>query len=119
MASEGAETVEVEEARRRIAAGEALAVDVRPEEKFMDGHAPGAINMPDADPEAGTKKPEDGAPMIVIAENGKQAKEAASKLAEAGYEATALDGDMDDWLSEDFHIQPSPDPDEDTEIGRS
>jgi rhodanese-related sulfurtransferase len=96
-----------------------IAVDVRSEEKFMEGHPAGAINLPDADPEAGSKKPEDGAQMIVIAESGKQAKEAASKLSDAGYEAIALDGDMDDWLDEDFKIQPSRDPDEDTEIGRN
>jgi rhodanese-related sulfurtransferase len=117
MASTKAETVEVEEARRQIAGGEALGVDVRDEEKFGEGHAPGAINLPGGDPDAGTKKPDEGSKLVVIGEDGKQAKEAASKLSEAGYEAVALDGDMSDWLDEDFQIQPSPDPDEDTELG--
>jgi rhodanese-related sulfurtransferase len=114
----GTETVDVEEARRQIASGEAIAIDVRPEEKFQDGHAPSAINLPDADPDAGTKKPEEGAKLIVIGENAKQAKQAASKLSDAGYEAVAVEGDMSDWLDEDFRIQPSPDPDEETELGR-
>ena len=118
MASTGTETVGVEEARRQIASGEATAVDVRPEEKFQEGHAPGAINLPDADPDAGTKKPDEGTKLVVIGEGASEAKEAASKLSEAGYEAVAVEGDMSDWLDADFKIQPSPDPDEDTELGR-
>ena len=111
------ETVGIEEARRQIAAGEATAIDVRPEEKFQEGHAPGAINLPDADADAGTKKPEQDGRLMVIGEDAKQAKKAASKLADEGYEAVAVEGDMSDWLDEDFQIQPSPDPDEDTELG--
>jgi phage shock protein E len=118
MASTKAETVGIEEARRQIAAGEATAIDVRPPENFQDGHVPGAINLPDADPEAGTKELKQDEKLVVVGKNAKEAKEAASKLADAGYEAVAVDGDMSDWLGEDFQIQPSPDPDEDTELGR-
>jgi hypothetical protein len=28
-----------------------------------------------------------------------------------------VDGDMDDWLSEDFNVQPTADPAADTELG--
>ena len=115
--AEGTESVGVEEARREIASRDAIAVDVRSEEKWSEGHAPGAIHLPDADPDAGTKKPEEGARLMVIGENAKQAKEAASKLADAGYDAVAVDGDMSDWVGEDFPIQPTGDPDEDTELG--
>jgi rhodanese-related sulfurtransferase len=119
MASSKTETVDVEEARRQIASREATAVDVRDAETFQEGHAAGAINLPGADPEAGTKELEKDGRLIVFADDAKQAKEAASKLSDAGYEAIAVDGDMDDWLDEDFHIQPSRDPDEDTELGRN
>jgi hypothetical protein len=54
---------------------------------------------------------------MVIGEDVEQAKEGAAKLAEAGCEAVAVDGDLGDWTSEDFPIQPAPDPDEDTELG--
>jgi thiosulfate sulfurtransferase len=118
MASAKTETVEVEEARRQIAGGEATAVDVRDEEKFTDGHVPGAIHLPDADPEAGSKPIDKGEKLIVIGEDTEQAKQGASNLSDAGYEAVAVDGDMSDWLDENFQIQPSPDPDGDTEIGR-
>jgi rhodanese-related sulfurtransferase len=109
----------VEEARREIAGGDAIAVDVRDEEKWTEGHVPGAIHLPEGDPEAGTKRPEEGTRLMVIGEDTKDAKQAASNLADAGYEAVAVEGGMKDWVSEDFQIQPTPDPDEDTELGLS
>jgi phage shock protein E len=116
MADEG-ERVSVEDARREIAGGEATAVDVRSEEEWSQGHIPGAIRLPDGDPEQATKPLEEGARLLVIAKDGKVAEEAASRLAEQGYNAAAVDGGMDDWVSEDFPIQPTADPDEDTELG--
>ena len=113
------ETIGVEEARREIAGGEATAVDVRSEEEWSEGHVPGAIHLPDGDPEQATKPLEEGARLLVIAKDGKLAVRAATKLAEQGYNAAAVDGGMDDWVSEDFPIQPTADPDEDTELGLS
>jgi rhodanese-related sulfurtransferase len=116
MASEG-EKLRVEEARREIAGGEAIAVDVRSEEDWSEGHVPGAIHLPDGDPEQATKPLEEGARLLVIAKDGKVAAKAASSLAEKGYDAVAVEGGMGDWVSEDFPIQPTADPDEDSELG--
>jgi phage shock protein E len=118
MASE-AETISVEEARREIAGGDATAVDVRSEEEWSEGHVPGATHLPEGDSEsaAGGDLPEEGARLMVIANDGKQAAKAASHLAEQGYDAVAVDGGMDDWVSEDFKTQPTADPDEDTALG--
>ena len=118
MADEG-ETLGVEEARREIAGGEATAVDVRTEEEWGEGHIPGAIHLPDGDPEQATKPLEDGARLLVIAKDGRLAVRAAKDLSDRGYDAVAVDGGMDDWVSEDFKIQPTADPDEDTELGLS
>jgi rhodanese-related sulfurtransferase len=118
MASEG-EKVGVEEARREIAGGSATAVDVRSEEEWSEGHVPGAIHLPDGDPEAGTKPLERGARLMVIAKDGEMAVHAAKDLREGGYDAVAVEGGMDDWVSEDFPIQPTADPDEETELGLS
>jgi phage shock protein E len=116
---EGTESIGVEEARREIAGGDATAIDVRSEEKWSEGHVPGAIHLPDGDPESGSKKPEEGTRLLVIGEDTDEAKEGASKLADAGYETVAVEGGMDDWNSEGFPIQPTEDPDEDTELGLS
>jgi phage shock protein E len=118
MAAEG-ERVSVEDARREIAGGEATAVDVRSETEWSEGHVPGAIRLPDGEPERATKPLEEGARLLVFAEDDKAAEEAAGKLAEQGYNAAAVDGGMGDWVSEDFPIQPTNDPDEDTELGLS
>jgi rhodanese-related sulfurtransferase len=118
MAAEG-EKVAVEEARREIAAGSATAVDVRSEEEWSEGHVPGAIHLPDGDPEAATKPLEDGARLMVIAKNGRMAVRAAEDLREGGYDAVAVEGGMSDWVSEDYNLQPTVDPDEDTELGLS
>jgi rhodanese-related sulfurtransferase len=118
MAGEG-EKLGVEEARREIAGGDATAVDVRSDEEWSEGHIPGAIHLPDGDPEHATKPLEEGARLIVIAKDGKSAVSAAKDLNERGYDAVAVDGDMGDWVSEDYPIQPTADPDEDTELGLS
>ncbi len=115
--AEGTESLDVEEAREEIAAGKATAVDVRSEEKWGEGHIPGAIHLPDGDPDAATKPLEDGARLRVIAEDSSAAAEAAQELGEKGYEAVAMKGGMKGWVSESYAIQPTDDPDEDTELG--
>jgi rhodanese-related sulfurtransferase len=114
-----AETTSVQEARREIAGGDAIAVDVRPEEEWSEGHVPGATHLADGDLDASADRPEKGARLMVIAKDGKLAAKAAGRLSDQGYDAVAVDGGMDDWVSEDFQIQPTPDPDEDTELGLS
>jgi rhodanese-related sulfurtransferase len=118
MASEG-KRIGVEEARREIATGDAMAVDVRSEEEWSKGHVPGAIHFPDGEPDNATKQPEQGARLMVIAKDGKLAVHAAKDLNERGYDAVAVEGGMGDWVSEDFNIQPTVDPDEETELGLS
>jgi rhodanese-related sulfurtransferase len=110
--------VDVETARREIAGGEATAVDVRPEDEWSKGHVPGAIHIPEGGTAtARTDRLEDGARLIVIAGDGKSAARAAKDLSSRGYDAVAVDGDMSDWISEGFPIQPTADPDEDTQLG--
>jgi rhodanese-related sulfurtransferase len=116
MAS-GTETVEVAEARTAIARGDAVAIDVRSEEEWSKGHVPGATHLPEGDLDAAAEQPEEGARVMVIASDAKAAAEAAGRLSERGYDAVAVDGDMDDWSDEDFNVQPTVDPDEETELG--
>ncbi len=111
--------ISVEEARMEIAGGDAVAVDVRSEEEWSKGHVPGATHLPDVQGDASADRPDDGARLVVIAKDGRQAAEAASSLRDQGYDAVAVDGDMGDWISEGFQLQPTPDPDEDTELGLS
>ena len=118
MASETKDqTISVAEARREIAGGDAVAVDVRSDEEWSEGHVPGATHLPDAETDASSDLPEEGSRLMVIADDAKFAAKAASKLSDEGYDAVAVDGGMDDWADEDFNTQPTVDPDEDTELG--
>jgi rhodanese-related sulfurtransferase len=116
MEATNPEKVDAEAARREIAGGEALAVDVRSEEEWKEGHVPGAIHLPDGEPGAEGEEPEKDARMIVIARDGKLAVRAASALLDRGFDAVAFDGGMDHWISEDFNVQPTADPDDDAEL---
>jgi rhodanese-related sulfurtransferase len=118
MARTKTEKVGVEEARKEVAGRDAIAVDVRSEKDWSGGHVPGAIHLPDGDAEAGSKPLEDGARLIVFAKTGKKAARAAKKLSDQGYDAVAVEGGMNEWTSEGFRVQPTADPDEDTELGR-
>lgn len=112
------ERIGIEDARIEIAGGDAVAVDVRSEQEWSEGHVPGAIHLPDGELDASAARPEDGARLMVIGDGGKLAAKAASRLCDHGYDAVAVDGGMDDWTSAGFSVQPTPDPDEDTELGR-
>ena len=117
--SKGDDKVDVKQARLEIAGPDAIAVDVRSEEEWGKGHIAGAIHLPEGDPEKAAKPLEEGARLLVLAEKGKAAASAAAELREKGYDAAAIDGSMKDWMSEDYAVQPTDDPDEDTELGRN
>jgi len=115
MGQEGqAETISTEEAREVLAKNEAVAVDLRDEEEWRTGHVPGARRI-DAD-----ELPEvDDLPdqkVIVICQDGQQSAEVAEKLRSDDREAVAMEGGMDQWRSDDFPMQPSHDPDEESPI---
>jgi rhodanese-related sulfurtransferase len=110
------ESVDVHEARRQIAGGDAVAVDVRSEEEWQEGHVPGAIHLPGGEVGVGVEV-EDGSRLMVITDESDASAQAASRLRESGFDPIVIDGGMGDWISEGFQIQPTPDPDEDTELG--
>ena len=115
--SKGDDKLDVKQARLEIAGGDAIAVDVRSDDDWTKGHIPGAIHLPDGDPENATKPLEEGARLVVIADKGKAAVSAAKELAEKGYNAAAFNGSMKDWTSAGYAVQPTEDPDDDTELG--
>jgi rhodanese-related sulfurtransferase len=119
MGSEKAEKLEIDEARQQIASGDARAVDVRDEEGWKEGHVTNAIHMPEADSSPELEELDEGSRLIVFAENDRAAGEAAEGLREKGFEVAIASGGMDAWNKEGFQIQPTDDPDEETELGRS
>jgi len=104
--------IEVEDARRQIAGGDAQAFDVRGQEAWSDAHIPGAIPGHEGAIEATVSGLEDGQKVIVIAD-GDPPDEVMSALGDGGFEVAVLDGGMDAWKQADFTVQPTEDLGED------
>ncbi len=87
---------------RHLAAG-AIAVDVRPAADFGAGHIPGALNIGlggQFASWAGTLL-EAATPLVIVADDGEHAREAATRLARVGLETVAgwLAGGVEAWKS--------------------
>jgi rhodanese-related sulfurtransferase len=111
------ERVEVEEARRLIAGGEAQALDVRGADAWNDAHIPGAQAADEGSIEAITGKLEEGQRVILVTD-GDPPEAVTAALSDGGFEVSLLEGGMDAWKEADFTIQPTDDVGEDeTEHG--
>jgi rhodanese-related sulfurtransferase len=114
----GAENkLSIEKARLEIAGGDAVALDVRDEEDWSKAHVHGAIHVPRERLSSEIEGLEPDQRVIVFDDDDKGAREVAEKLRERGIDAVAAEGGIDSWISEDFNVQPTADPDEDTELG--
>jgi rhodanese-related sulfurtransferase len=95
--------IDVEEARRQIASGDAQALDLRDEEAREESHIPGSAASPQ-DLEQGGR--------VVLVSDGDPPDDVVSGLTDDGFEVAILEGGMDAWKKADFTVQPSDDPGE-------
>ena len=78
--------------------GDYVIVDVRPVEKYAEGHIPTAINIPNGKvDEEGVEAPDTKKLIIVYCETGTRAQFAAKRMAEAGYAHVYNWGGFDGW----------------------
>ena len=117
MGAEGNEKLGIEEARRAIAGGDADALDVRDDEDWGKAHVPGAIHLPMSELTSGLEQLDSSRRLIVFAGDEESGREAVSALRERGFDAAIAEGGIKEWSSEDFRLQPTEDPDEETELG--
>lgn len=79
-----------------------ILLDVRTEEEFVQGHIPGAINIPNE--QISTQKlqelPDEDQLIMVYCRSGVRSKQAAQKLAWAGYHNITEFGGILDWPGE-------------------
>jgi rhodanese-related sulfurtransferase len=108
------ETIDTEEARKVLASNEAVAIDLRDQEEWVTGHLPGARRISEDELADVDDLPDQK--LIVVCEEGDQSAKVAEKLRSDGRDAVALEGGMSQWRSDDYPMQPSRDPDEDTPI---
>ena len=97
---------------RQISMGEAvkmmkdeknyIILDVRTPEEYLEGHIPGAINVPNE--EIGTAEiselPDKSQLILVYCRSGRRSKEASQKLAGLGYTNIVEFGGINDWNGE-------------------
>ena len=83
--------IDPDEARRRLAAGEAVLVDVREPDEWAAGHAPGSLHRP-----LGELDPAEfaGRTVITTCRGGGRGGRDAEQLAGAGVDAASLAGGL-------------------------
>ena len=85
--------------------GDAFLVDVREDDEWADGHAPGALHIPLNDiPLRVSELPQDR-PVAVICRVGSRSAYATAWLVEQGYDARNVDGGMLAWASSGLPVE--------------
>ncbi len=94
------------DASARIAAGEAMVLDVRERDEFAAGRIAGAVHIPL--PELVMRQdeiPEDVA-LVAVCRSGGRSAYATEMLVRAGYTAENLAGGMEAWQAAGLPIEP-------------
>ncbi|PRC42892.1 rhodanese-like domain-containing protein [Mycobacterium sp. ITM-2017-0098] len=73
-----------------------ILLDVREDDEWTAGHAPGAVHVRLRDLDARTF--DSAAPVVAVCRSGNRSRSAATKLAAAGITVYNLDGGMKAWL---------------------
>lgn len=92
------ECISVDTAQQRLAAGEALLVDIRDPQSFEAGHAKGAFHLTNSTLNSFMQQADFAKPVLVMCYHGNSSKGAAQYLIEQGFEqAYSIDGGFDAW----------------------
>lgn len=104
------EKIDASEVFRRVKSGEAVLIDVRPEEEFRAGHLPGAISMPLPELKGRLKDLPKRCEVIAYCRGPYcvMAIEAVSYLKKRGYAAHRLDSGVLDWQASGRKIAHDP-----------
>lgn len=87
-----------------LAAGDAVLLDVRENEEFNAGHAPGALHIPlQALAQRLQRIPADK-PVVVVCRSGMRARSATRMLVGEGRDARLLKGGMHAWQRADGRV---------------
>ncbi|WP_408057933.1 rhodanese-like domain-containing protein [Streptomyces pseudovenezuelae] len=92
--------ITAEQAHERTGAGaEAVLLDVREQEEWEAGHAPGAVHAPLSELRSGGRLPRavESRPVIAICRSGKRSRAAAELLTARGADAVDVLGGMEAW----------------------
>ncbi|MCO4745192.1 MAG: ArsR family transcriptional regulator [Proteobacteria bacterium] len=103
------EAVDIEELRRRLDAGEAVLIDVRPDDEFAAGHLPGALSIPVDELAERLDELPAGLQAVAYCRGPlcTFASEAVKLLQSAGMDAARLDAGVSDWRGRGLAIEVS------------
>jgi rhodanese-related sulfurtransferase/DNA-binding transcriptional ArsR family regulator len=103
----GLETVDSDELLRRVKAGEATVLDVRPLEEYRAGHIPGAISMPIGELESRIKQLPKSRGVIAYCRGPYcvMAIEAVELLRKKGFKAHRLEQGVADWRARGWRVE--------------
>lgn len=74
-----------------------ILLDVRENEEWQQGHAPGAVHIPMAEVPSRIGEIDADADLYVVCKAGGRSLRVVEYLAQIGYEATNVDGGMSAW----------------------
>ncbi len=101
------EPITLDEARKLIASGAAMLVDVREQHEWDAGHAPEAVHMPIGELDAAALPPD--VKILTTCRSGGRGARAAVALRAAGLLARDLAGGMRGWRDAELPVESSDD----------
>lgn len=104
--SSGVREVGVDEARRKLETGEAVALDVRQPSEWRGGHIADALHVPLGDLGSRVAEVPRDREVLTICRSGNRSKTAAESLGREGFERVAsVAGGMTDWESRGYPVE--------------
>ena len=98
--------VSVDDAHRRLAAGDAVPHDVREAEEFLAGHVRGAVHVPLGELSERLAQLDRGRGYVAICRSGGRAAQATAYLTGLGYDVVNMGGGMKAWHAAGLAIEP-------------
>ena len=80
-----------------VVRGGASLLDVRENDEWKSGHAPGAIHVALGDIDKAPRRLPKGRPVVVMCASGMRSRTAAKHLRSLGYDAASLSGGIAGW----------------------
>lgn len=90
----------------RLAAGEAVALDVREVDEWAVGRIAGAVHIPVGELVARQDEIPEDRPIVVVCRSGSRSAWAVGMLTRAGYDAANLSGGLQAWQAAGLPLEP-------------
>jgi rhodanese-related sulfurtransferase len=90
----------------QLAAGDAVALDVREADEWAAGRIAGAVHIPVGELVARQDEIPEDRPIVVVCRSGSRSAWAVGMLARAGYDSANLSGGLQAWQAAGLPLEP-------------